>query len=682
MHSIQHTRKIPRPIFWLMLLISTLVGMYGSLKVVVGLSRIDPDSCHSIMLWHGVTDHGMSWLSAWIFTQDNWLFSLVPFHFLGFLIFGATPAVVIFGGWVIFILSAFVSGAIAWKLDAKRAALLIPVVLLFAGHFVHANSFASYSTSHNVTNLFGLASLLALLQWVHTRKNISLILLLLILIAGAVSDPWMVAAYNLPIMLVSAILCFIPTLKIKRMDCAKLFLVALVSILAVKTKLFRTLTFLPSMEFHVGSWDTIKNNFLFLIKNLGGMLDVLPFLESNDFVYAAISLLIIVSLLIANIVKAIRSNVINEKSIFIFALCSFFSIGGISLAYAIGSIEATSITARFLVNCMYLSVIGLGVLLDRQWEQSSTTIRIVSFSVITLFLLAGVTSNFQAWKAPGFAVKGGGTIELLDFLQKNNLSYGYGPYWGAHANAVTAASDSKVRIRPVVFDNTTGMMIAGTRPESSKHWYLPDDAPVDQKEYFVLVRRDVEECVDINLCIAGLEKQFGSPVKRLKYSDATILVWDHPLISYLAPPRRIALEDQVRFNALNPPLASVGWSAPEGWGTWSVGNKAFISLLLSNPPDYDTELLIDANAFLAKKHREFQVEVSVNQFKLGTLKYDEQSKSGVRILRIPKTVINKDGKILIRFDFKNPKSPAELGVSEDIRRLGLGLVAIQFRIGK
>jgi hypothetical protein len=634
------------------------------------------------MLWQGINDHGMSWLSGWIFTQDNWLFSLVPFHFLGFLIFGATPAVVIFGGWVIFILSAFISGVIAWKLNAKRAALLIPVVLLFTGHFVHANSFASYSTSHNVTNLFGLASLLVILQWVQAQKNISLILLLLILIAGAVSDPWMVAAYNLPIMLVSAILYFMPTLKIKRMDCAKLFLVALVSILAVKTKLFRTLSFLPSMEFHVGSWETIKNNVSFLIKNLGGMLDILPFRESNEFIYAAISLVIIVSLLIVNVGKAIRSSVINEKSIFIFVLFSFFSIGGISLAYSIGSIEATSITARFLVNCMYLNVIGLGVLVDRHWGNSSTTSRLISLSVTALFLLAGITSNFQAWRTPGLALKDGGTIELLDFLQNNNLSYGYGPYWGAHANAVTAASGSKVRIRPVVFDNTTGMMIAGTRPESSKHWYLPDDAPADQKEYFVLVRRDVEECVDINLCIAGLEKQFGPAVKQLKYSDATILVWDHPLITYLAPPRRIALEDQIRFNTLNPPLASLGWSTPESWGTWSVGNKAFISLLLSDPPDHDTELLIDANAFLAKKHPHLQVDISVNQFKLGTLKYDEQSKGGLRILKIPKTVINKDGKILIRFDFKTPKSPVELGVSEDIRQLGLGLVAIQLRLGK
>jgi hypothetical protein len=412
------------------------------------------------------------------------------------------------------------------------------------------------------------------------------------------------------------------------------------------------------------------------------MLDILPLRESNDFIYAAISLLIIVSLLIANIVKAIRSSVINEKAIFIFALCSFFSIGGISLAYSIGSIEATSITARFLVNCLYLTVIGIGVLVDRHWEQSSTANRMVSFSVATLFLLAGITSNFQAWRTPGFAVKGGGTIELLDFLQKNNLSYGYGPYWGAHANAVTAASGSKVRIRPVVFDNATGMMIAGTRPQSSRHWYLPDDASVDQKEYFVLVRRDVEECADMSLCLAGLEKQFGPTVKQLKYSDASILVWDHPLITYLAPPRQIALEEQIRFSTLNPPLASLGWSAPESWGTWSVGNKAFISLLLSEPPDHDAELLIEATAFLAKKHPQLEVDISVNQVKLGTLKYDEQTKGGVRILKLPKAVIEKDGKILIRFAFKNPKSPVELGVSEDIRQLGLGLVGIKLRLDK
>jgi hypothetical protein len=533
----QQIRKLPSRIAWLVYAFVISIGLYGSLKVVVSLSRIDPDTCHSLMLWQGINAHGISWVKEWIFTQDNWLFSLLPFHALGFLIFGATPAVAVYGGWVIFVLSAFISGVIAWQLDAKRAAFLIPVVLLLAGHFVHFEGFASYSTSHNITNLFGLISIAVIIRWLKNQKNRNLVLLMMTLIAGAVSDPWMIASYNLPIVLVSLILCFFPSLKISRWDCIKLFLVSALSILAVKSKLFGILNFLPSMEFYFGNWVTLKNNSLFLIKNLGGMLDILPFQSASTILHASISLVIALALLILHFVTIKKSIIFSEKSIFAFYLFAFFSVGGIMLAYAIGSIEATSITARFLVNCFYLIAIGLGVLIDRNWKNSTLIARIVSLSVVTLFISAAVSSNLHAWQIPGFAIRDGETNLLVDFLRKNNLSYGYGPYWGSHSNAVSAASQFQIRVRPIVFDRTNGTIVVGTRAESSRHWYTSTDAVVDQKDFFVMIRADGEECADVNLCIKGLYQQFGNPVRELKYVDATILVWDRPLISTVATTR-------------------------------------------------------------------------------------------------------------------------------------------------
>ncbi len=535
--SNQLIKKITFVLGWFAYLSAILIGLYGSLKVVVSLSRIDPDTCHSLMLWEGISSHGLSWVKGWIFTQDNWLFSLSPFHFVGFLVFGAKPEVAVFGGWVIFVLSALTSGAIAWQLNANRAALLIPLLLLLAGHFVHLEGFASYSTSHNITNLFGLVCLLVIIRWLRTRKSINLLLIFLLLAAGAVSDPWMIAAYNLPILLVSVAMCFIPALSIRRIECVKLFLVALLSILAVKTKLFGALSFLPSVDFHLGSWAIIKNNGLFLMKNMGGMLDIFPLHNADDLFYAAMSILAVVTLLLFNIVKASRSKLAANTPIIVITLCSAFSIGGIALAYVIGGIEATGITARFLLNCFYLISIGLVVLIDRNWQRSSSPGRIVSVSVMLLFLAAGISSNWQAWQIAGFAIKDGGTNAIVDFLRKEKLSYGYGPYWGAHANAVTAASGFTIRIRPVVFDKTNGSMLAGIRPESSKHWYSTNDAPIGQKEYFVFVRSDGEECADMNICIEGLNHQFGNPVRQLKYQDATILIWDHPLIGPAAMPR-------------------------------------------------------------------------------------------------------------------------------------------------
>ena len=522
---------------WLLYFLSVLVGLYGSLKVVIGTFGIETDSSHSLMLWYGVNSHGLTWLKDWIFTQDNWLFSLVPFHFLGFLLFGTNFGVAVIGGWLVFVLSAFISGLVAWQLDAKRSAFLIPLILLFLGTYAHSKGFASYSTSHNVTNLFGLTSLLLIIRWTKKQKTTTLFFILLLLVAGSISDPWMVAAYNLPIVIVSVLLLIFPQIKTERIDCIKLFLASVGSIVAVKSHFFGVLNFLPDMYFQLGDWGAIKNNSLFLIKDLGGLLNIFPFQNSNYLVPAVLSIGIIVILLFVNIAIAVEKKLYAQKYFLVFLSFSFFSIGGIFLAFMLSSIEADSKSARFLLNCFYLIVIGLGVLIDLNWERLSITQRLFSASVVLLFLISGIASTFQIWQRPGFAVNDRGTNALIDFLRKNNLSYGYGPYWGSNANAVTAVSKSSIRIRPVVFNKSNGMMVTGNRAQSSRRWYTTEDLPTDQKEFFVFVKSDGEECADFDLCIKGLSKQFGEPARVLKYDDAFILVWNQPLIGFQSPPK-------------------------------------------------------------------------------------------------------------------------------------------------
>jgi hypothetical protein len=62
------------------------------------------------------------------------------------------------------------------------------------------------------------------------------------------------------------------------------------------------------------------------------------------------------------------------------------------------------------------------------------------------------------------------------------------------------------------------------------------------------------------------------------------------------------------------------------------------------------------------------------------LKYDLQSNGGVRVVKIPKALaLEKNGQLLIKFNFKNPTSAAELGLADDARRLGLGIVSLELR---
>jgi len=123
-----------------------------------------------------------------------------------------------------------------------------------------------------------------------------------------------------------------------------------------------------------------------------------------------------------------------------------------------------------------------------------------------------------------------------------------------------------------------------------------------------------------------------------------------------------------------------GWSDPEAWGTWSDGDTAFLILNVSNLPKNDFELLIEGHAFLAREHPSQEIDLLVNKQYVATLKYDQQSNGGARAVTIPKRlVMENNGQLLLKFSFKNPKSPAELGLSDDGRRLGIGIVSIELK---
>jgi hypothetical protein len=128
--------------------------------------------------------------------------------------------------------------------------------------------------------------------------------------------------------------------------------------------------------------------------------------------------------------------------------------------------------------------------------------------------------------------------------------------------------------------------------------------------------------------------------------------------------------------------AAYGWSVSEEWGMWSDGDAAAIILELPSASQRDLDLLIEGQAFINDKHPLQEIEVAVNGHVLGILKYDGQSASA-RKLRIPDSVARQRGnRLLVRFKFRDPRSPAELGISSDARKLGLGLVSMQVKFAE
>jgi hypothetical protein len=127
-----------------------------------------------------------------------------------------------------------------------------------------------------------------------------------------------------------------------------------------------------------------------------------------------------------------------------------------------------------------------------------------------------------------------------------------------------------------------------------------------------------------------------------------------------------------------PIYEGAGWFGAEPWGTWTEGSTSIVTLALSDIPDRDMELSIEGWAFLTDTNPVQDIEVLVNQHSLETLRYTFPASTDTRMITIPKSFIQeRKGLLVIEFKIKNPKSPAELGLSQDTRSLGLGLVSLR-----
>jgi hypothetical protein len=126
--------------------------------------------------------------------------------------------------------------------------------------------------------------------------------------------------------------------------------------------------------------------------------------------------------------------------------------------------------------------------------------------------------------------------------------------------------------------------------------------------------------------------------------------------------------------------AICGWSGTEPWGTWSDSDSSLLMFQLPHTCQSDINLLIEGHAFINEKHPSLDVDVYLKDHYLTTLKYTLAENKSTKSIKIPKKLIIDSKQLLpIRFNYRGPKSPEELGVSTDSRRLGLGLLSVEFQ---
>jgi hypothetical protein len=151
-------------------------------------------------------------------------------------------------------------------------------------------------------------------------------------------------------------------------------------------------------------------------------------------------------------------------------------------------------------------------------------------------------------------------------------------------------------------------------------------------------------------------------------------------ISSLAPEIPVGTDIMFSTGGVGSIFLLSGWSTSEAWGTWTEGKNS--NLVVTLPPGVDIRpmrLSINARSLLGKGHPSQTVTVSVNGAKVGQIYFDDVQNSGWRTLPVHVSALTQGRHRLldVSFEIERPVRPADLGLSADIRELGMGLIAMR-----
>lgn len=118
-----------------------------------------------------------------------------------------------------------------------------------------------------------------------------------------------------------------------------------------------------------------------------------------------------------------------------------------------------------------------------------------------------------------------------------------------------------------------------------------------------------------------------------------------------------------------------GFSNPEKWGTWTSSNRAYIIFNINQKVANDVNMILYAIPFVNNKNKNMNLYININN--VDVIKYQfESDKQGKKKLSfiIKKEIINKSNRnIIVELIIDKPISPMELSLSNDFRKLGIGI---------
>lgn len=120
-----------------------------------------------------------------------------------------------------------------------------------------------------------------------------------------------------------------------------------------------------------------------------------------------------------------------------------------------------------------------------------------------------------------------------------------------------------------------------------------------------------------------------------------------------------------------------GWSRPEAGGTWSASDNATLYFDYEEKFDRGLRLGISMLAFVNEQNPNVALKLLANGTAISEIDFDLQNPRGDYTVRIsPETLSKNPGKVKLEFRILNAAVPKDLGISQDIRKLGVFLKKI------
>ena len=120
-----------------------------------------------------------------------------------------------------------------------------------------------------------------------------------------------------------------------------------------------------------------------------------------------------------------------------------------------------------------------------------------------------------------------------------------------------------------------------------------------------------------------------------------------------------------------------GWSFLEPWGVWSQEENASLKIPLG-ATDRDLTMITTCHAFVVEEQPELKVDIYIHGKYVDSVLFKTGKDYHNWHYHISKDDITPDSELEISFRMISQKSPYELGISPDKRKLGIGLRSIRF----